>query len=173
MDYVGLNYYSTLRVAFDPRRPGSLFTRQLYDPHIEVSEPTKDGHPYGEINPHGLYLALKRVATYRKPIYITENGVPDRDDMIRPRFIATHLAEAWRAVQEGVDLRGFYLWTLVDNFEWAEGWDLKFGLFEVDHETGSRTPKTSAAVYSRIAQANGVPKGLLQKVAPEVTAQYF
>ena len=118
-DYIGLNYYSTMRVAFDPARPGMLFARPFYDPGMELSDTTKSGEPYGEINPHGLYLALKRLARYGKPIYITENGVPDHDDDVRPRFLATHLAEAWRAIQEGVDLRGYYHWTLVDNFEWC------------------------------------------------------
>ena len=172
-DFIGLNYYSTIRVAFDPRRPGSLFTHRFYDPHGELSEPTMFGHPYGEINPQGMYLALKRLGAYHKPIYITENGVPDRDDLVRPRFITTHLAEAWRAANEGVDLRGYYFWTLVDNFEWCEGWNLRFGLFDMDTETGARTPKASAAVYSRIARANGVPKSLMEKVAPTEVAKYF
>ena len=131
------------------------------------------GGPYGEINPEGLYLALKELAPYGKPIYITENGVPDATDEVRPRFIATHLAEAWRAIQEGVDLRGYYFWTLVDNFEWCEGYGLRFGLFDMDQESGTRTPKTSAGVYGRIAQANGIPKSLMEKVAPSSVGRYF
>jgi beta-glucosidase len=172
-DYIGLNYYTTERVTADPRRPGELFTRRFLDPHGELSEPTAAGTPYGEINPHGLYLALKRLQPYGKPIYITENGLPDRDDSIRPRFIATHLAEAWRAVQEGVDLRGYYHWTLVDNFEWCEGYTLRFGLYDLDLNTGVRTPKASAAVYSRIIQGNGVPRHVLEKVAPGEAQKYF
>jgi beta-glucosidase/6-phospho-beta-glucosidase/beta-galactosidase len=64
-------------------------------------------------------------------------------------------------------VRGFYHWTLVDNFEWAAAWSLRFGLFELDPTTQVRTPRTSAAVYSRMARANGVPVSLLEKVAPE------
>ncbi len=173
-DYIGLNYYTTIHVAFDPTRPGLFFTRMFFDPSAELSDTVPgDTEAYGEINPGGLYLALKRLATYGKPIYITENGVPDHDDDVRPRFIATHLAEAWRAIQEGVDLRGYYHWTLVDNFEWAAGWDLPFGLFELDRETGVRTPKASSAVYGRIAQANGVPCELLEQVAPASVSRYF
>jgi beta-glucosidase len=172
-DYIGLNYYSTMRVAFDPRQPGSLFSHMFYDPASELSDTTFTGGPYGEINPHGLYMALMRVAAYGKPIYITENGVPDHDDDVRPRFITRHLAEAWRAVQEGADLRGYYHWTLVDNFEWCEAWNLKFGLFEIDPETGQRTAKTSAAVYGRIAQANGVPRSLMEQFAPPAVGEYF
>jgi beta-glucosidase len=172
-DYIGLNYYTTARVAFALTRPAAFFIRQFFDPAGELSETTFAGRPYGEINPHGLYLALKRLAAYGKPIYITENGVPDDTDALRPRFIASHLAEAWRAVQEGVDLRGYYHWTLVDNFEWAEGWNLKFGLYGFDPTTGVRTPKTSAAVYGRIARANGVPRNVLEQVAPAMVRECF
>ncbi len=164
-DYIGLNYYTTARVAFDPQRPGQLFTRQFIDPAAEWSEITPTGEPYGEINPEGIYLALKQLAAYGKPIYITENGVPDREDEIRPRFLATYLAEVWRAIQDGADVRGYYHWTLVDNFEWTAGWSLRFGLFDLDQATGARVARPSAAVYSRIAQANGVPRSLLAKVA--------
>jgi beta-glucosidase len=172
-DYIGLNYYSPARVTFDPTRPQWLFTRQFLDPDAESSDKTPLGEPYGQIEPHGLYLALKQVATYGKPIYITENGLPDADDDQRPRFIATHLAEAWRAVREGVDLRGYYHWTLVDNFEWEAGRSLKFGLYGLNEETEERTPRTSAAVYGRIAQSNGVPKAVLERVAPHAVATYF
>jgi beta-glucosidase len=169
-DFIGLNHYTTGRVAFDLRQPGRAFTRQFFDPDIDLSDITFDGQPYGEINPHSLYLALKELQPYGKPVYITEHGLPDWDDDARPAFTAASLAAAWRAVQEGVDLRGYYHWTLVDNFEWAAGWSLKFGLIHFDPATGIRTPKTSAAVYSRIAQANGVPRSLLEKVAPEYAA---
>ena len=172
-DYIGLNYYTPARVTFAPTRPSWLFTRQFLDPNAESSDNTPLGEPYGEINPHGLYVALKQGAAYGKPIYITENGLPDADDDQRPRFIATHLAEAWRALQEGVDLRGYYHWTLVDNFEWEAGWSLRFGLYELDVESGRRSPRTSAAVYGRIAQSNGVPKAVLEKVAPQAVGTYF
>lgn len=165
-DYIGVNYYSPGRAAFDPARPGQFFTRQFLSPKAELSDITPNGEAYGEIDPHGLYLALTQAAAYGKPLYITENGVPDHDDDVRPRFIATHLAETWRAIRDGADVRGFYHWTLVDNFEWAAAWSLRFGLFDFDRETQTRTPRTSAAVYSRIAQANGVPVNLLEQVAP-------
>jgi beta-glucosidase len=172
-DYIGLNYYSPARVAFDPTQPRWLFTRQSLDPNAEASDKTPLGVPYSQIDPHGLFVALKQVAAYGKPIYITENGLPDADDDQRPRFIATHLAEAWRALKEGVDLRGYYHWTLVDNFEWEAGWSLKFGLYELDEQTEERTPRVSAAVYGRIAQSNGVPKAVLERVAPQAVAAYF
>jgi beta-glucosidase len=173
VDYIGLNHYTTVRVAFDVTRPGTFFTHQFFDPRQGLSDITFDGQPYGEVNPHSLYLALKQAAAYGKPIYITEHGLPDRDDDTRPAFLAASLAEAWHAVQEGADVRGYYHWTLVDNFEWAAGWDLKFGLFEFDRATGIRRPKTSAGVYGYIAQANGVPRSLLEEIAPDAADKYF
>ena len=172
-DYFGLNYYSPTRVAFDPARPGAFFARQFSDPQAELSDITPLGEPYGEVNPHGLYQALKQLAPYGKPIYITENGLPDHDDAIRARFIATHLAETWLALQEGVDLKGYYHWTLVDNFEWGAGWGLRFGLYAFDPATGVRTERPSAGVFGRIARSNGVPRSVLQKVAPAAVEDYF
>jgi beta-glucosidase len=170
-DFIGLNYYTTILTTFDPTQPGNLFARTFFDPAAEFSDYDSAGDPYGIVDPSGLYLALKTLASYGKPIYITENGVPGDDDDMRGRFIATHLAEAWRAQQEGVDVRGYYHWTLVDNFEWVEAWNLKFGLFSLDRETGIRTPKPSAAIYAQIAQANGVPARLLEALAPGYLAR--
>lgn len=166
-DYIGLNHYTTARVAFDLRRPGSFFADQFFDPANGLSDVTFDGRPFGEIFPHSLYLALKQIAIYGKPIYITEHGLPDHDDDARPGFLAASLADAARAARDGVDLRGYYHWTLVDNFEWAAGWNLKFGLFALDRQTGARIPRASATVLGRIAQANGVPRDLLEQVAAE------
>lgn len=166
-DFIGVNYYTTILTSFAPSRPTSFLARTFFDPRAEFSDFNPNGEPYGIIDPTGLYLALKMVAAYGKPIYITENGVPDAEDRLRGRFIATHLAETWRAIQEGADVRGYYHWTLVDNFEWTAAWALKFGLYSLDLETGARTARPSAAIYAQIAQANGVPRRLLETIAPE------
>ncbi len=172
-DYIGLNYYSTTHVRFDQSRPRMMFARQTFVPELASCECTSDGQPFCEINPEGMYLALKELQEYGKPVYITENGLPDREDVQRPYLLATYLSEVWRAIQDGVDVRGYYHWTLVDNFEWAEGWNLRFGLIELDPATGERTPRTSAAVYGRIAQANGVPRKVLDQFAPGEAGKYF
>lgn len=165
-DFIGVNYYTTILTQFNPTKPAMLLAHSFFDPEAEFSDFDPSGEPYGIIDPAGLRLALKTVAAYGKPIYITENGVPDQTDKTRSRFIATHLAETWRAIQEGADVRGYYHWTLVDNFEWSAGWGLQFGLFGLDRETGIRTAKPSAAVYAEIARANGLPRRLLEAVAP-------
>ena len=172
-DYIGLNYYSTTHISFAASQPKMLFARQYHSPELASCECTSDGQPFCEINPPGMYLALKKLQEYGKPVYITENGLPDREDKQRPYLLATYLPEVWRAIQDGVDVRGYYHWTLVDNFEWAEGWNLRFGLIELDPVTGERTPRTSAAIYSRIAQANGVPRAVVEQWAPHEVEKYF
>ncbi len=164
-DYLGLNFYSTAHVAFDRVQPGMFFARQYITPHLDPCDETPEGEPFCEINPEGMYLALTDLAQYGKPIYITEHGLPDSDDNQRPYVLVSYLAEVWRALQAGADVRGYYHWTLVDNFEWAAGWHLRFGLIELDPATGERTPRASAAIYSRIVQSNGVPRTLLERYA--------
>lgn len=172
-DYIGLNFYSTTHMRFAPTDPRNLFGKQAFLPELASCESTSDGQPFCEINPEGMYLALNKLQAYGKPVYITENGVPDREDTQRPYLLATYLSEVWRAIQDGVDVRGYFHWTLVDNFEWAEGWNLRFGLIELNPQTGERTPRTSAAVYSRIVQTNGVPRSLLDQFAPGEAEKYF
>jgi beta-glucosidase len=156
-DFFGLNYYTRERVAFDPRAPGLLFGRRFTPPDVEQSDIGFEGKTYGEIYPGGLYRALRRVARLGRPIYITETGIPDADDDQRPRFLLSHLGAAHRAIQEGVDLRGVFLWTLVDNFEWVEGWGLRFGLYALDERTQERRLRPSGALYAAIARANAIP----------------
>ena len=94
-----------------------------------------------EIDPDGLERFLVRLARYGKPLYVTENGMADAEDGVRPAFILTHLAALHRAIRKGADVRGYYHWTLVDNYEWAEGWTTRFGLFALDPQTQVRTPR--------------------------------
>jgi len=81
-------------------------------------------------------------------------------DAIRPRYLIGHVEAVHDALALGVDVRGYLHWSLVDNFEWAEGWSAPFGLIAVDPATGARHPRRSALVYERICRANGVPEAL-------------
>ena len=167
-DYIGLNYYSRDMVTFDIRQPGLLFTRRFPMPGAEFS---MEG--WGEIYPKGLYRLLKRLQRYGKPIYVTEVGVPDNDDSKRPRFLLTHLAAVHRALAEGVPVKGFYFWSLVDNFEWAEGFSARFGLIHLDLVTGQRTLKHSGKAYGEICRAGGITVDMVERYAPEVREQLF
>jgi beta-glucosidase len=163
-DYLGLNYYTRHMVAFDPRNPAALFTRHLALPGAERMEPVPNlaaGETFGEIYPEGLHRALQRLSSYGKPIYVTENGFADGMDTQRPRALVRTLEALHAAIDDGAPVRGYFHWTLVDNFEWAEGWSMHFGLYSLDRATQTRLPRPSAEVYSRIAHANAVPTELL------------
>jgi beta-glucosidase len=148
-DFVGINYYSRLRVGFERRSPRTLFLQISVPPH----KPQGDSGievPYGEVYPQGLRQAVEHFAGFKKPVYILENGVPDREDRIRPWAIESIVSQMRDLLAEGIDLRGYFHWTLADNFEWNEGWHLRFGLYELDPATQVRKPRPSAQVYERV-----------------------
>lgn len=172
-DFIGLNYYTRELVEFDPRRPAEFFAHRFFEPDGETSDLTKDNVPYGENYPRGLIDALQRVTCYGKPIIITECGLPDADDDQRPRFLITHIAAMHDALQLGIPVKGFFHWTLVDNFEWSEGWKLRFGLFGLDPATQERTLRRSGETYAAICQANALTPEIVRRYAPEVFDQVF
>jgi len=168
VDFWGVNYYTRQRVNLRRGPEGLLQTT----PGVEVSDSRRDMPPF-ECYPAGLYQVLKWVAALGRPIYITENGLPDADDDQRPRFLLTHLAQVQRAMAEGVDVRGYYHWTFTDNFEWAEGWRARFGLVALDETTQARSPRPSARLYSDIIRANAITRPVVETYAPEVLADLF
>ena len=108
---------------------------------------------------------MKRAAQLGKPIYITENGVPDAEDRIRPWLIVSALRELHGLIEAGYDIRGYLHWTLTDNFEWNEGWKLRFGLVALDPETQQRTMRGSAKLFSDIVRKNGLAVSTSDKSA--------
>jgi len=116
-----------------------------------------------EIYPPGLREVLTIAGSYGRPVYITENGLADADDNQRPAYLVQHLAVLEQAITDGVaDVRGYFHWSLVDNFEWAEGYFPKFGLYRLD-ASGNLIPRNSAIYYRRIAEANAIPQDLLDQ----------
>jgi beta-glucosidase len=165
-DFVGINLYALMRVAFDPRRPRDLFGRRVVPPDAIRADPTSDDL-FGEPYPQGIADFVERLGELGKPIYVLENGYPDRADRVRPWVLATAARAMHDALRGGADLRGYYHWTLVDNFEWYSGWDLRFGLVELDERTQERTPRPSAQLYSRIATTNSFDERWLAELTPE------
>jgi beta-galactosidase len=110
------------------------------------------------IDPDGLRRAIEHLwREFRLPILITENGVADEADELRPRFIVDHLDAVCDALAAGADVRAYLHWTAMDNFEWAQGYSKRFGLFAVDRATLERTAKPSAAVFAEICRTRSVP----------------
>ncbi len=141
-DFIGSNYY----------------TRYLVGKGISLQ--TQESDLGWGIFPEGMYLTLKSLHNYKLPIYITENGIADIHDRLREAFIKKHLSEVLRAIREGVDVRGYFYWSLLDNFEMPEarGFWPRFGLVEVDYKTLERKIRPSAWKYAEIIKANAVPE---------------
>jgi beta-glucosidase len=155
LTYLGLNHYANEAVSFDPRALGMLFTKHEAVP----------GYPRSStgwaIDPGALRMALTDLwEEFRLPIIITENGVADEHDELRPAYLRDHLRAVVDALDAGVDIRGYLLWTAWDNFEWAEGYTKKFGLFAVDRTTLERIPKPSAALYAEICRTLEIPDAI-------------
>jgi beta-glucosidase len=154
-DFFGINYYSRDVVRFSAKHAGELFVSRGVPAGAEVSD-------LGwEIYPAGLGHVVRTWAKKSGlPVYITENGVADAKDDRRASFLVRHLAELARCATDGIDVRGYFHWSLLDNFEWAEGYEPRFGLVEVDFATGTRRPRESARLYARIARERALPAGI-------------
>jgi beta-glucosidase len=145
IDVLGLNYYSRDIVRAD------LGSASLSTLTYRPGRPTSDQG--WDIYPDGLYILLKRYGAYGWPIVITENGLSDHEGTKRSLFLEQHLAALERAVGEGVDVRGYFHWSLLDNFEWADGFTPRFGLYQVDYANGrTRRPSPAVATFKRISQ---------------------
>jgi beta-glucosidase len=150
-DWVGVNYYGRYEVAFDLRAAAELFGRRD-DAHTVHTRWTD----WGEPNPEGLRRTLLRLAKLGVPLYVTENGIMDAADALRPGYLRSHVQAVRQAISAGADVRGYFHWSLVDNFEWAEGWSARFGLFALDRATQQRTLRESGEIYAAICRANGL-----------------
>ncbi len=169
-DYLGLNYYSVDTVWFNLLKSRQLFTDSGYPKDADMS----DTNFMANI-PEGFYNSIKwAVRTYPNlPIIISENGVEDADDHMRPRYMAGHIHQMWRAVNFGWPVRGYFHWSLVDNFEWERGWTQRFGLWGLDVETQKRIRRPSVDLYAEICKENGISSEMVQKYCPEVFDKLF
>jgi beta-glucosidase len=152
-DFIGVNYYSRHRIAHD--RP--IDPAGLPPPGAELTEM---GY---EVFPEGFYRQLVRLKKYGLPVYVTENGLSTKDDSQRCRHLLRHLAVMHRAMQEGTDMRGYLHWTLIDNFEWAEGYQQWFGMMAMEPGTLKRLPRPSAYLFRDIARGNAVTAAMLKE----------
>lgn len=158
LDFLGINYYTRNVVKYNPDVP-----------LLEFSEIKPNGNPYSqmwEVYPEGLLEVIERVWTEYKPgkIFITENGIcvadaPDFDDRIRdPRriqYIQDHLIQVWKAIEKKIPVDGYFVWSLMDNFEWAYGYNYRFGIVHVNFNNQKRFIKDSGYWYQKTIRENG------------------
>lgn len=142
LDFIGLNYYS--QVLMDWTSP----TKPAYKPDAIITD-----MPYA-LYAEGLYHAIADVSVIGVPIYITENGIADALDDRREIFIRRYLYAVSQAIKSGYDVRGYYYWTLMDNFEWDEGFEMKFGLYQTDLATKERSLRKGSSVLADIIRRN-------------------
>lgn len=164
VDFVGLNYYTRAVVQHDPAALPlrAVAVRQRHRPHTETG---------WEVYEEGL---VDMLADFRRrygdiPLYITENGAAFYDpptvegevldDPLRVDYLRKHLRAAYRAIEAGANLKGYYAWSLLDNLEWSLGYAKRFGLYHVDFATQKRTPKASAKLYARVIASHGEALG--------------
>jgi beta-glucosidase len=172
LDFLGVNYYSSVYLrAGDPAdlRRGEEPSRSGAPGVVEVRPDRLERTPMGWIvDPEGLYEVLMRMSKEAPglPLFVTENGCAAEDyvnpdgavnDVERVRYLHLHLDAAARAIEDGANLAGYFVWSLLDNFEWAWGYQKRFGIVFVDFGTQRRIPKASARFYADVARANAVP----------------
>jgi len=135
-DFIGMNHYFHNRV----------------DHGLNKNE-NKETTDFGwEVYPESMYQILRQLKKYKLPIYIAENGLADARDVWRSSFIARYLEQVQRAINEGADVRGYFYWSLLDNFEWDSGFWPRFGLVEIDYRTLERKIRPSALAYKKIIE---------------------
>jgi beta-glucosidase len=146
MEFLGINYYTRSHLKFVPKPP-----------FIEFGFKDVNGRGLTDIGwelyPEGFTQVLKDMKRYRLPIWVTENGIDDRAGTRRSEFIHQHLKALLDARADGVDVRAYLHWSLLDNFEWLEAWGPRFGLYRVDFKTLERTPTPAVDYFARIASS--------------------
>lgn len=167
-DFHGINYYTRDYIAFDLLKATEFFGRRVFRSDAELST---TGFLANE--PSGMFEALKWGLKFNLPMIVTENGVEDSDDHLRPRYMVEHIHQMWRAVNFNWPIKGYFHWTLVDNFEWERGWTQRFGLWELDVETQARHKRPSADLYAEICRENGISDDMVRRYAPAALPEMF
>jgi beta-glucosidase len=153
-DFIGVNYYTKAYVKWRPKdaSEGATVDFPIGISFARRKEPISD---LGwAIHPKGLGRVLRECSKYGVPLYITENGIADREDKLRGEYLVEHLAEVAKVREEGVDVRGYFHWSLIDNFEWVKGFGPRFGLIAIDYADFKRTPRKSSVIYRKLIQAH-------------------
>ncbi|NWF91351.1 MAG: glycoside hydrolase family 1 protein [Syntrophaceae bacterium] len=148
VDFMGVNYYTRIHLRFNPFRKMG----------VELRHQDEDGHGLTdtgwEVHPTGLERVLRYASKLKVPIIITENGIATRDDQKKIKFIKAHVDALERCLENGIDVRGYFYWSLIDHYEWLRGFDTRFGLYTVDFTTFERKRTSAATYYSYLINKN-------------------
>ncbi len=168
LDYFGLNYYTPETIGLGRGENGAFFQRKL-PPGIETGDSGMTGNVPSEMG-----RALKWARRFNLPIVITENGIEDASDLLRPKYLIQHVHQLWRAVStHSWPIKGYFFWSQVDNFEWERGWTQRFGLWGMDPATQVRTRRTGALVYGEICRTNSISSAMVEKYVPALLPVLF
>ncbi len=168
LDYFGLNYYTPENIGLGRGQDGSFFQRKLPQ-GVEGGDSGMTGNV-----PSELARSLKWVRRFHLPIVITENGIEDASDLVRPKYLVQHVHQLWRAIAtHSWPIKGYFFWSQVDNFEWERGWTQRFGLWGLDPATQVRNRRTSALVYGEICRTNSISSAMVEKYVPALMPVLF
>ncbi|MDA8089371.1 MAG: glycoside hydrolase family 1 protein [Nitrospiraceae bacterium] len=144
LDFFGVNYYTRLHMRFNPFKKMGV---ELRHRDLDGRGLTDMGW---EIHPDGLRKMIEYASILKVPIIITENGIATHDDSRKINFLRQHVTAVQRCIKDGLDIRGYFYWSLVDNYEWIHGFDSRFGLYKVDFESYERKPTLAAAYFASL-----------------------
>jgi len=183
VDFLAVNYYTRRLIGIGSRVMDSWVSSSVKlqrDPRVELEDNIKrelENNTKSENNtkrnskddnaeetdmgwkiyPKGIYQILRRLKKYHLSVYITENGLADASDKKRWPYIRDHLIWLHQAIEKDIDVRGYFYWSLMDNFEWADGFNPCFGLIEINYRTMERHIRPSAWQYAKTCQSNRLP----------------
>ncbi len=167
-DFIGLNYYTRDLIKFNPRSKAELYAELSFPKNADLSETGFIAN-----DPEGFKACIKWGRQFGLPIYITENGVEDSRDDFRRKYLLEHLMAMWRMINQNAPIKGYFHWSLVDNFEWERGWSQRFGLWGLDPQTQLRQRRPSVDLYSEICRTNSITSEAVEKFAPEVYPRIY
>ncbi|HEY7711800.1 MAG TPA: glycoside hydrolase family 1 protein [Candidatus Entotheonella sp.] len=150
LDFLGLNYYTRTVVRSTGIGLSAVLGRACHEPHHVDQGPLSD--IAWEVYPAGLSRVLDKYTALGLPLLITENGIATQDEDLRSTFLHRHLVRLGEALERGVPVTGYLYWSLIDNFEWAEGSRARFGLAAVDYQTQQRSPRPCADLLAQVCQ---------------------
>lgn len=167
-DFIGLNYYANDLIQFNLNEKEHMFVKLSFPKDALLSETGFIAN-----QPEGMEACVRWGMQFGKPIYITENGVEDSTDEMRPRYLVEHLHALWRAINDNAPVKGYFHWSLVDNFEWERGWSQRFGLWGLDEETQKRIRRPSVDLFAEICRLNGISSEIVEQYAPTAMPRLF